>query len=358
MASHFHPIKIKSTRQETADCISIVFDIPENLKENFSYKQGQHLTLRTYINGEELRRNYSLCGSPLQDEWRIAIKKMEGGLFSIYANEKLKAGDTIDVLPPMGNFFTSVDPMHAQQYVAIAAGSGITPILSIIKTTLLIEPGSKFTLVYGNRDRSSIIFREDIEALKNKSIDRFCVYYIFSREKAEIPINQGRIDQEKCGIIFDRLINPHTIDEFFICGPAGMIQTVREYLDGKGIDKTKIHFELFTSSTQKLQGPSPVILNANEDEKKSTITIKLDGTESSFELAHGGESILNAALRRGADLPYACKSGVCCTCKAKLEEGQVDMDINYGLEAEEIAAGYILTCQSHPVSERVVVDFD
>lgn len=283
---------------------------------------------------------------------------MDGGLFSAYANQKIKAGDSIDVMPPMGKFFTPLDSSLAKQYVSIAAGSGITPVLSIIKTTLLTEPRSSFTLVYGNKNRDSIIFKEEIEALKNKFIDRFSVYHIFSREKTDAAINHGRIDKNKCEIIFSRLINPRAIDEFFICGPSEMIQTVRNNLEANGIDKKKIHFELFTSATQKTAGPKTQPINTTEKKIESTVVIKLDGIESSFGLAYNGQSILEAALQKGADLPYACKSGVCCTCKAKLIEGKVQMDMNYGLEAEEIEAGYILTCQSHPLTERVVVDFD
>lgn len=354
---HFHPLVIKDVRQETEECVSLAFEIPENLKDIFRFNPGQSLTMRTSLNGNEVRRTYSLCSSPLDNEWRVAIKKVNGGLFSSYANSSLKPGDVLEVMPPVGNFFTPLDPVQQKNYVAIAAGSGITPVLSIISTTLRIEPLSTFTLFYGNRTRSSIIFKEEIEALKNKFMDRFTVHHILSREQPDAPVYHGRIDSSKCEVLFGKLADLSAFDEFFLCGPEEMIFSVRDFLEKRGIEKRQIHFELFTIPGERssVAAPKPVKIDAGP---KSAISVKLDGILFNFELGAQGQSILDAALAQGADLPYACKGGVCCTCKAKLLEGKVEMEVNYGLEEDEMAAGFILTCQSRPVTPKVVVDFD
>lgn len=356
MSIHFHPLTIAEVRRETSDCVSVAFAVPASLKETFRYKQGQYITLRTHINGQEVRRSYSVCSSPLDDELRVAVKQVSHGLFSTYANTELKKGDILDVMPPMGKFFTELDPAQTRQYVGFAAGSGITPLLSIIKTTLRTEPASSFTLVYGNRNRHSIIFKEELEALKNLYMDRFRVMYILSREKTDAVINFGRIDGEKCAAICDKTIDINRTDAFFLCGPENMIFSVKEQLETLGADKKKIHFELFT--TPGAQKNTEQKTQHSPSEAKSKVTIKLDGVSFDFDLGFDGKAILDAALQHGADLPYACKGGVCCTCRAKLVEGEVDMDVNYGLEPDEIEQGFILTCQSHPRTEKVVVDFD
>jgi ring-1,2-phenylacetyl-CoA epoxidase subunit PaaE len=269
----------------------------------------------------------------------------------------LQKDQLLDVMPPLGKFFTPLDPVQKKNYVAFVAGSGITPVLSLIKTTLQTELQSSFTLVYGNRNRHSIIFKEELEALKNLYMERFRVIYILSREKTDAPINFGRLDAEKCAVLCSKTIDPATTDEFFICGPEEMIFSVKEQLLHLGVDEKKIHFELFTTPGNH---QSAVVYReaAVKTEMKSKITVKLDGISFDFDLGFEGDAILDAALKQGADLPYACKGGVCCTCRAKLIEGEVDMDINYGLEPEEIEQGFILTCQSHPRTEKVVVDFD
>jgi ring-1,2-phenylacetyl-CoA epoxidase subunit PaaE len=356
MSLHFHPLTIKQVRKETPDCVSISFTVPDDLKNEFVYTQGQSLTIRLSINGEEVRRSYSICSSPVDGELRIAVKQIENGVFSQHANTRLQKGDVIEAMPPVGKFFTELHEQNKKSYVAFAAGSGITPILSIIKTTLLTEPNSEFTLVYGNRNRHTIIFKEELEALKNRFINRFRLIHILSREKMDAPINFGRIDSEKCTALFDKSIDVESTDEFFLCGPEEMIFSVRDCLQAKGVDKKHIHFELFNTSAGKKQ--STIIKQENTNEVKSKITVKLDGSAFDFDLGFEGESILDAALKQGADLPFACKGGVCCTCRAKLVEGEVDMDVNYALEQEEIERGFILTCQSHPRTERVVVDFD
>ena len=357
MSIHFHPLTIKEIKKETADCISVEFEIPETLKESFQYKQGQSLTMRTLINGDEVRRTYSLCSSPLDKEWKVAIKKTEGGLFSSFANEKLQKGTVLEVMEPVGKFNTPLDPANKKNYLAFAAGSGITPVLSIIKTTLRTEPQSNFTLVYGNKSRASIIFFEELEGLKNKFISRFNFINILSRERTEAAINTGRINTEKLTELH-KLIDYRKIDETFICGPEEMIFCVKDFLETNGVDKKKIHFELFASKGQKKAD----IRNEKKEEHSLTnslITIKMDGRSIEFPLSLNSDiSILDAALKQGADLPFACKGGMCCTCKAKLTEGEVDMDVHWGLEHEEVEQGYILTCQSHPKTEKVVIDFD
>jgi ring-1,2-phenylacetyl-CoA epoxidase subunit PaaE len=262
-------------------------------------------------------------------------------------------------MPPTGEFYTELHPSQQKSYVAFAAGSGITPVLSIIKTTLFTEPKSNFTLVYGNRNKASIIFKEELEALKDKFIDRFRIYHILSREKMDTPINEGRIDAEKCELLFTKLINIQTIDEFFLCGPEQMIFCIKELLEINGVSKEHIHFELFTVPGEKQQVLANKQLPIEKDEgPKALVSVKLDGITFDFDLAFNGQTILNAALDLGADLPYACKGGVCTTCKAKLQEGKVEMDANWGLDQEEVDKGFILTCQSHPLTEKVVVDFD
>ena len=357
MSIHFHPNPVKEIKKETSDCVSVLFDVPENLKQEFAFIQGQSLTMRAKINGHEVRRTYSICASPLENQLKVAIKKVRGGVFSGYANDRLKKGEIIELMPPVGKFYTALNPADKKNYLAFAAGSGITPVISIIKTTLATEPQSSFTLIYGNKNRNSIIFSEELEGLKNKYMNRFNLIHVLSREKTDTQINFGRINTEKLNELA-QLVDYTNMDECFICGPEEMIFCVKDYLETKNIDKKKIHFELFTSPGQKkrtagaedswlLTGPV------------SNITVKLDGRTFDFDLSlNSNATILDAALKQGADLPYACKGGMCCTCKAKLVEGEVMMDVHWGLEEEEVEKGYILTCQSHPKTEKVVVDFD
>ena len=355
MALHFHKITIKDIRKETNDCVSIAFHIPDELKTDFIFKQGQNITIKSLINGEEIRRSYSICSSPFDDELRVAVKKVYDGAFSSFANQQLKKGDVLDVLPPTGAFFTEVNITNKKNYVFFAAGSGITPVISIIKTILLTERGSSVTLVYGNKNVSAIIFKENIEALKDKYLQRFRTFYVLSRERTDATINYGRIDAEKCHQ-FSGLIDFLSVDEFFICGPEGMIFAVKEFLQSKGVESNKIHFELFTTPNRK-----NIKIYTDTKEKKdegSEIIVKSDGRSFNFKLDYDSNNILDAALAQGADLPFACKGGVCTTCRAKLIEGEVEMEANYGLEPDEVKAGFILTCQSHPRSKKVVVDFD
>ena len=353
----FHSLKVKNLIKETSDCTSVAFELPDELSSIFQYKQGQYLTLRTMINGEDVRRSYSLCSSPLEQEMRVAVKKIEDGKFSTFANDILKEGDILEVMPPMGNFYTDLSPKQAKSYVAFAAGSGITPMMSIIKATLKTEPDSTFILLYGNRNVHSIIFKEEIEGLKNQFLNRFQVYHFLTREKRDIPLFNGRFDKEKIEEILGGIVKTEDVDDFFLCGPEDMIMNIKAALESRKVDAKKIHFELFTSPDAK-KGAKKKKVAKKRDGKVSLITIKDSGTSYQFELSQGTNNILDAALLNGADLPFACKGGVCCTCKAKVTKGKVEMDVNYALEPEEVEQGYILTCQAHPLTEEVVVDFD
>lgn len=355
----FHTLKIIDIRRETADTVSIAFSIPDSLTQDYQFLPGQYLTFKREIDGEEVRRSYSICSSE-EETLRVAVKKVPKGRFSTFANEVLQPGDELEVMTPMGRFTTPIDAQHQKQYVAFCAGSGITPILSILKTVLQKEPRSQFTLFYGNKNFDSIIFREEIEALKNKYLGRLSVHHVLSRERLGSPLFTGRIDVEKCNAFAKTFFDPKEVDAFFLCGPETMIRSVTESLVNLGADSKRVHFELFTSPAGNLGGKKIATATAVEvvDGYQSKVTVVLDGDAFDFSLDYGGDNVLDAALKQGADLPFACKGGVCCTCRARLLEGEVKMDVNYALEEEEVKAGFILTCQSHPRSERIVVDFD
>ncbi|MEZ5057479.1 MAG: 1,2-phenylacetyl-CoA epoxidase subunit PaaE [Saprospiraceae bacterium] len=355
--SRFHSLKVKEIRPETDSCVSIAFDVPENLKEAYAFEPGQHLTLKVDLDGEEVRRSYSICTAPEDNDLRVAVKWLEGGKFSTFANKSLAAGGEMDVMIPMGNFTVPINPSHQKQYVAFVAGSGITPVMAHMKTILRNEPQSSFTLFYGNRTSREVIFLEEIEALKNKYLGRLSVYYVLSQEHPGSDLFYGRINEEKCETYFDKIISLDETDEFFLCGPEELILEVKSILNKKGVDKKKVHFELFT--TPGLQkGGGPVKKRSKERGYASAIEITIDTKTFKFEMESDEETILDAASKFGTDLPFACKGGVCCTCKAKVLEGEVEMDVNYALEQEEVEAGYVLTCQSHPVSKEVKLSFD
>jgi len=351
MAQQFYPIRLKDIQKTTNECSVLTFDIEDELAELFEYSQGQYLTLKAEINGEEVRRSYSLCSSPLDNTWQVAVKKIEDGRFSTYANDVLKPGDVLEVMPPNGRFFQPISDQK-KNYVAFAAGSGITPIHSIIKTHLEQEKESTFSLFYFNRTVQSIILKEEIEGLKNKYINRFELYHFLTQEERDSPLFNGRISEEKLDSIFNILLDINSIDDYFICGPNEMIFLIRDYLMQKSVDEKKIHFELFNTPGNKKK--KIIVLNG----EMSNVAIINNGTRSNFSMSRGGENILDAALRNNADLPYACKGGVCCTCKALLKKGEVEMEVNYALEKEEVEQGYILTCQSIPKTEELIVDFD
>ncbi len=355
----FHSLTIKDIRKETDSAVSVAFDVPKQLWDSYKFIQGQYLTLKAMIKGEEVRRNYSICVSPLDQELRVAIKQVPFGKFSTYANQELKVGDTLDVMTPMGRFYTELHADNTKHYVGFAGGSGITPVISILKTILQTESKSTFTLFYANKGFDTIIFREAIEDLKNEFMERLMVYHVFSQERQEAPLFNGHINKEKTLEFAKLLFDPARIDDYFICGPEQMMLSIQEALESLDVAKSKIHIELFTTTVQ--QSPEEQVKTeaaAADASNVCQVTIQVDGDLIDFSLAYGGSSILDAALAKGADLPYACKGGVCCTCRAKVIEGSVDMDVNYALEPEEVEAGFVLTCQSHPKSDKVFIDFD
>ncbi len=353
--THFYTLTVREVRRETVDTISVAFNVPAEYVDAFAFTQGQYLTLRATINGEDLRRSYSICSAPHEGELRVAIKKVDGGIFSTWANTSLKVGDTLEAMPPQGRFFTPLNPDKKSWYAAFASGSGITPIISILKTVLVQEPLSRFTLFYGNRGFDHIIFREELESLKNIYPERFAVHHVLSRESLGSDLFHGRLDGSKCQSFARFLFNPTEIDAVFLCGPEEMIFSIKDTLTTLGTPPKNIHFELFTTagSIKKTKAPQE-----ETPSFEAEITVIQDGTQFDFLLPSKGSTLLDAAMRAGADLPFSCKGGVCSTCKAKVLEGSVNMEINYGLEPDEVAAGYVLTCQAHPVSKKVVVSFD
>ncbi len=355
MNPKFHTLTIADIRKETEDTVSISFQISEDLKKEFAFSSGQYLTLRAIVDGEDIRRSYSLSSSPYENEWRVAIKKIDGGKFSTFANEKLEVGQTLEVMNPAGNFHLNSSQTHKKSYVLIAAGSGITPIISIAKSVLNDEPDSDVTLFYGNKGFASIIFREEIEGLKNKFMNRLRVVHILSRESLGNSIQKGRIDSDKLQKLHKAFLENTTIDEVFVCGPEEMIHSVKENFAPYVSDAKNIHFELFTTSGSK---KDKVESSEKSPSIASNVKVIIDGDTLELAMESNGETILDAAFKAGGDLPFACKGGVCCTCKAKILEGTATMDINYALEPDEVEAGYILTCQAHPTSKTLIVSFD
>jgi ring-1,2-phenylacetyl-CoA epoxidase subunit PaaE len=353
--AQFYPLQVNEVYHDTDSAVVIGFDVPNELRNLFTYNAGQYINIRTWINGEEIRRTYSLCSAPNEQRWRIGVKVLPDGVFSNYALNHLKPGATLDVMPPMGRFFSPLNPQQKKHYIAFAAGSGITPILAIIKETLYIEPTSTFTLVYGNKTKADMMFKEELEALKNCNMQRFILIPLFSREKVEIPLNEGRINASKCTVLSKQVL-PLNADEYFICGPSDMITEVKDFLLKQQIPESHIHFELFTSINAKPRTTTTKV--STSAIVNHTITLQLDGHVFHFPLNGNDTSILDAAMQLGINVPYACKGGVCSTCRAKLLKGKVNMDANFALEPDEVEAGFILTCQSHPVSDEVIVDYD
>jgi ring-1,2-phenylacetyl-CoA epoxidase subunit PaaE len=355
--SRFHSLTIKQVRPETRDAVSIVFDVPAELRDEFRYTHGQHLVMRTLLDGEEIRRSYSICTGVADNELRVAIKKVAGGRFSAFANEQLQPGHQLEVMPPAGEFSTALDPARHGNYLAVAAGSGITPILSIIKTTLHAEPYSHFTLLYGNRSSAGALFREQLEDLKNRFLQRLNLIFVFSREQQDVELYNGRINAEKCDQLFSRWLDVKTLHAAFICGPQEMTETVRDSLKAKGMDGQRIHFELFGALNDGRKREAREAAR-QLDAEVSQITVISDGRALAFDLQRNTVSVLDAGNAIGAELPYSCKAGVCSTCKCKVIEGEVEMDSNHALEDYEVAAGYVLSCQTFPLSQKVVLDFD
>lgn len=354
----FHTLRVNDITLETADTVSVAFEVPDELSENYRFLPGQYLTLEGEIDGEKVRRSYSLCSSPEDGELRVAIKKVSGGKFSTWANTELSVGTEMQVMSPDGNFNVFIDPKKQHNYVAFAAGSGITPVFSIMKSVLEMEPASTFTLFYGNQTGKTIIFRDKIDGLKNKYMKRLEVHHVLSREDQGTDYLKGRIDEAKCISFSERFFEKDDVDGFYLCGPEGMINCVSSSLKNMGVADNNIHYELFTSPSQKIAHKTKVSADKKSDDLESDVTIILDGEETHFKLPASSQPILDAALDAGADVPYACKGAVCCTCRAKVLEGSVEMEMNYALEDDEVEDGYILTCQSHPTSEKVVVSYD
>ena len=354
MNPEFYTLTIDEVIKETPDCVSISFVIPNSYKTQFEYVSGQYLTFKKSIDGEELRRSYSLCSEPSSGKHKVAIKHVENGKFSNYANTLMKPGDTIECMVPSGNFKHIPEKTNQKNYVLFAAGSGITPIISIVKSILSHEPESRVVLFYGNKGFHSVIFREELESLKNLYLTRLNLIHVFSKENLGNTVQKGRIDKKKCEELYNAFLASIDIHEVYICGPEEMTLGIREMMLEKKIDKKNIHLELFGTSIKKKEQKSKI----NTASFDSTINLIMDGDEFKFPLNTKDDSILEAAHKIGVDVPFACKGGVCCTCKAKILEGSVHMDVHYGLEQEEIDAGYVLTCQSHPTSDKVTISFD
>ena len=353
--SKFHRLPIARVDRETRDAITVTFDIPHALRDHFRFEAGQHLTLRAEIDGEKVRRSYSIC-APEGDALRIAVKRAPGGRFSAWANDVLRAGAHVEATAPMGRFNVARAPQAVRHDLAVAAGSGITPILSMIATSLANEPGSRFTLIYGNRSSASVMFREELAALKDRYLSRFNLVHVLSREPQDIELLHGRIDRAKADALFERWVPIGDVDYAFICGPEGMMDAVRASLAAHGMPEQRIRIERFAASIPKpTHVPRPLPSAART---QCEVNVVVDGSQRSFLLEKGRENIIDAGLRNGVELPFSCKGGVCSTCRCRLVEGEVDMDVNFALEDYEVARGFILACQSYPVTDRVTIDFD
>ena len=351
----FHRLAVHDLRRESADAVSLTFAIPQALAGDYDFAPGQYLTLRTMMDGEEVRRSYSICSGPDDGELRIAVKKVDGGAFSSWAADELRKGDELDVMTPTGRFGVAPAPDESRVYVGFAAGSGITPILSILKGVLAREPDSRFFLFYGNRSTGGMLFREALEDLKDRYIQRLSLFHVISGEEQDIPILEGRLDAEKVRVLLRSLVPAESVDHVFICGPTGMSDEIEATCRELGIAEDKIHVERFVSGLGGKPRPKAVVPVSAPP--KAVAALIIDGKRREVPVAEG-EAILDAALRAGMDLPFACKGGMCSTCRAKLVEGTAEMELNYSLEPWELKAGFILTCQARPTSERVVVDYD
>jgi ring-1,2-phenylacetyl-CoA epoxidase subunit PaaE len=351
----FHRLAVSDLRRETPDAVSMTFAIPQDLAGDYSFLPGQYLTLRTTMDGEEVRRSYSICSGPDDGELRIAVKKVDGGAFSNWAADELKSGDELDVMTPTGRFGVAHAPDQARLYVGFAAGSGITPILSIIKGVLAREPQSRFFLFYGNRTADGMLFLEELEELKDRFLQRLSLFHVISGEEQDIPILHGRLDGDKVRVLLRSLVPAASVDHVFICGPMGMSEDIEATCRAIGIADEKMHVERFVSEFGGKPRPKAVV--APGTPPKAMASLIIDGKRREVPVAEG-EAILDAALRAGMDLPFACKGGMCSTCRAKLVEGEAAMDVNYSREPWELKAGFILTCQARPCSDKVVVDYD
>jgi ring-1,2-phenylacetyl-CoA epoxidase subunit PaaE len=356
MAEHFYPLRVAEIVPETEEANSIRFEVPQELKQAFRFRAGQHLTLRTEIGGEEVRRNYSLCTAPADEDLMVTVKRIAGGVFSNWVGSELKAGDTIDVMTPHGSFTTEFEPTAGHRYVGFAGGSGITPVISLIRTALSVEPGSRFTLFYGNRDANSIIFLEELAALKDSYMGRFELFHFLSDEEGDVDLFNGMLDRETCDEAIEHLVDdPKSIDAWFICGPGPMMDAAESALLDRDVARERIHIERFTAGRPSAALAAQMAA-LQEEAVGLTLSVTLDGRTRKVEFTEA--NILDSAREAGLPAPFACKAGVCATCRAKVTRGKVEMAARYGLTDEEIAAGYVLTCQSVPVGEGVAVDYD
>lgn len=356
--SRFHPLKVTEVRRETRDAVVVTLAPRPEDRALFDFTQGQYLTFRRAFDGEELRRSYSICAGKHDGVLQVGIKRVDGGTFSTWANENLAPGDEIEAMPPMGKFFTPVDPAAKKHYLGFAGGSGITPVLSIIKTVLADEPGSRFTLVYANRAVGTIMFREELEDLKNTHLGRFSVIHVLETEAQDIDLFTGRVDAAKMQALFAGWIDPKSVDTAFICGPEPMMLAIAASLRDHGLTDSQIKFELFASGQPGRARARPASQTAAAGGDTTAATVTLDGTTRSFAMPRQGQSILDAAIAAALDAPYSCKAGVCSTCRCKVLEGEVEMHTNHALEDYEVRAGYVLSCQSFPMTDKVVVTFD
>lgn len=354
--SKFHEVKIASVKPETRDAIVVTFDLPLSLADQFRYTQGQHLTLRMQIDGEDIRRSYSICSAVQDNRLRIAIKRVPGGLFSNWANDHLQPGRIVELAPPSGHFNVPLRADNRRHYLAFAAGSGITPVLSLVKTTLIAEPHSHVTLVYGNRASSTVLFKEELCDLKDIYRERLNLVFILSREQQDIDLFNGRIDRAKCDELLDKWIDAADIDSVFICGPLEMMDNVSASLQAHGVPASRIKKELFATSLANVARAAQAhhVVGRNECQ----VTVIQEGRTRQFTMEKNKGTVLDAGLEQGLELPYSCKGGVCSTCRCKVIEGEVDMDANFALEDYEVACGFVLSCQSYPVTDRLVVDYD
>ena len=357
MSIEFHKLRVTDVKRETPDSVSIRFEAPAELKDVFAFRAGQHLTLRRELGGEEVRRNYSLCAAPSEGVLKVAVKQMTGGAFSTWANTELKAGEIVDVMAPHGSFCWAFDAGATRSYVAFAGGSGITPILSLMKTALETEPHSRFTLFYGNRVSVGVMFLEELADLKDRYLDRLQIFHFLEDEEEEIELFNGRLDRAKCDEILERLVRPADIDAFFICGPGPMMDAIEATLAAHAVPKAKILIERFT--TGPLSAAQAAAARALEEKAAGLkMSVTLNGRRSNVIFDPEKRSILDNVRAAGLPAPFACKGGVCATCRAKVTAGEVSMKVNYGLSEAELAEGYVLTCQATPVTEGVALTYD
>lgn len=351
--ARFHTLKVKDIKRETAEAVSVAFEVPPQQQPEYQFKQGQYITLKLNINGEEIRRSYSICSSPYEKELRVAIKEVEGGKVSTFMNRALKVGSSMEVMTPMGNFHTVLSGNKSKNYVLFAGGSGITPMMSILKSVLYVEKNSKVTLIYANKNEECTIFKSEIESLASSN-SNIKVVYVFDQPQTKISdLQTGIVSPEKAKALLENFGGVNA-DEYFICGPGPMMENVKVTLEGLKIAKEKIHIEYFTSVVDAVNKAADVSGN----KVNATIKVIQYGVETDFKLETGGISILEAAIEAGVDAPFSCKGAVCCTCRAKVLEGQVKMDANFALTDKEVEEGFILTCQSHPLTDTVVIDYD